>query len=398
MIPGVLFATIALVGGTVWPGEGPPLQNATVLIENDRIVDVGTNLVIPDGAQVYGCQGMVITPGLVDAYTQLGLVEISSVGSTNDTSPKHNHPIRARLRAADGLNPNSEVLPHQIAYGILSAGVHLSGGLMSGQVNALNLSSGRAYDHFIGVNLSLGGMKEQSRAHILSSLHIAFEQAGAWLKTQTVSKRPEQLPARDLQVLAELLKGNGRLFVRAQRQSDIEQAIRLGETFGIRVVIVGGREAWRISDQLAARNVAVIVNPVANAPTNFDSILLNSKGLSILVKKGVKVAISTMATHQVRKLRQWAGNAVRDGLAYEAAIDAITVIPAALLGLPDRKGIKTGQIADLIVWTGDPLELSSFPHLTINRGTVLQPRTRQKALFRRYRCSIEDRKDCKIKP
>ena len=201
-------------------------------------------------------------------YTQLGLVEISGVAGTNDTSPRSAAEVRAKFNAADGINPNSAVLPHQVDYGLLTAGVRLAGGLISGQLTAIDLPSGRTYPHFIGINARLGGLSEQSRVQRIDALYDAFEQAQVWRKTKRVSNRPEQLASRDLMVLSRLLQGEGRLFVEAHRQSDIEQALKLGKRFGIRIVIVGGQEAWRVADKIVAADAAVVMNPVSNAPSN----------------------------------------------------------------------------------------------------------------------------------
>ena len=395
---GVFFATIALVGGTLWSGDGERIEGATILIEGERIVQVGHKIPIPTGARVKECHGLVITPGLIDAYTQLGLVEISGVRGTNDTYPKTKSEIRAHLRAADGVNPNSAVLAHQVDYGLLSAGVHVSGGLLSGQLTAIDLPSGQVHRHFGGVNTRLGGLNEQSRVQRIAELNEAFEQTKNWIRTRRISNRPEQLPERELRVLARLLNGKGRLFVEAHRQSDIEQALQLGKKFGIRIVIVGGQEAWRVADQLVTDNAAVIMNPVANAPGNFDKLFTRPNSISFLLSRGVNVAISTLSTHHARKLRQWAGNAVRGGLAYPAAIRAITVTPAQLLDLPKRKGVRPGQVADLVVWSGDPLELSSFPTLRISRGAVVDLKTRQRELFKRYRCIGSHQEKCSPAP
>ena len=261
-------------------------------------------------------------------------------------------------------------------------------------MTVIDLPSGKAYPHFVGVSARLGGARDQSRAQRINLLIDAFEQTRIWMKTKQISPRPEQLPAADLKVLARLLKGEGRLFVEADRQSDIEHALALGQMYGVKIVIIGGQEAWRVAQRLANQNVAVILNPISNTPTNFDRLLTKPNSISILSKRGVNVAISTLSTHNARKLRQWAGNAVRGGLPYPDAIRAITVTPSNLLQLPDRKGIAPGQIADLVVWSGDPLELSSFPTLRISQGKLVDARNRQKALFERYRCDQSKQIHC----
>ena len=390
----IMMATIALIGGTLWTGNGERVEGATVLIEGNRIIQVGRKIPIPTGAIVKECHGRVIMPGLIDAYTQLGLVEISGVGSTNDSRPNTDHAVRSDLRAIDAINPNSYVLAQQVEYGILSAGTHLSGGLISGELAVIDLVSGRPVPAFVGVNLSLGGGAEQSRAQHVALIYDAFAQAQQWMKTKTVSDRPEQLRVNQLRTLSRLLAGEGRVFIEAHRQSDIEHALAFGTHFKLKIVIVGGQEAWRVAKKLAKSRTPVILNPVQNLPGSFDRLFTNPKGISILIDAGVDVAISTLSTHQARKLRQWAGNAIRDGMSYPDAVRAVTVIPASILGLSQKAGIQPGAIADLVVWSGDPFELSSFPAYRIKGGKIINLPTRQRSLYTRYRCLDQSSTGC----
>jgi imidazolonepropionase-like amidohydrolase len=293
----IMMATIALIGGTLWTGNGERVEGATVLIEGNRIIQVGRKIPIPTGAIVKECHGRVIMPGLIDAYTQLGLVEISGVGSANDSRPATAHPIRSDLRARDAINPNSYVLAQQVEYGLLSAGTHLSGGLIGGQIAVIDLVSGQPEASFVGINLRLGGQAEQSRAYRLAAIYAAFEQAERWQKTKTISDRPEQLSAQQLATLARLISGEGRVFVEAHRESDITHALALRKRFNLKIVIVGGQEAWRVAQTLSSTRTPVIINPVQNLPGSFDRLLTNPKGISILIDAGVDVAISTLSTH-----------------------------------------------------------------------------------------------------
>lgn len=390
----IMMSTIALIGGTLWTGNGERIEGATVLIEGNRIIQVGRKIPIPTGAIIKECHGRVIMPGLIDPYTQLGLVEISGVGSANDTRPDTEHAVRSNLKASDAINPNSYVLAQQVEYGLLSAGTHLSGGLISGQIAAIDLVTGEVAQSFVGINLSLGGQSGQSRAQRLELLYDAFEQAQAWQKTKTVSNRPEQLNVKQLKVLSRLIAGEGRVFVEAHRQSDIEHALAIGARFQLKIVIVGGHEAWRLASKLAKTRTPVIVNPVQNLPASFDSLLSHPNRINLLIDAGVDVAISTLSTHQARKLRQWAGNAIRGGMSYPDAVRAVTVIPAEILGLSQSAGIKPGALADLVVWSGDPFELSSFPAYRIKGGKLIKVKTRQKALYTRYRCLDQSDANC----
>ena len=395
MIIQFMMATIALIGGTLWTGTGERIEGATVLIEGNKVIQVGRKIPIPTGAIIKECHGRVITPGFIDAYTQLGLVEISGVGSANDTRPKIETAIRVDLKASDAINPNSYVLKQQIEYGVLSAGTHLSGGLISGQISALNLVDGLTDSGFKGINLRLGGQVEQSRAIQVARLREAFEQAKV-KRTQNLQPR-EQLPVTKLRILSRIMSGEGGVFVEAHRQSDIELALELSATYTFKLTIVGGQEAWRLANRLAKTRTPVIINPVQNSPTSFDRLLTHPRHLSILIDAGVEVALSTFSTHQVRKLRQWAGNAIRAGMPYQDAVRAVTIIPAKLLSLPQAAGIQPGAHADIVVWSGDPFELSSFPTYRIKNGRAVNLSTRQNGLFQRYRCLNSDDSDCQYK-
>ena len=401
MTLGYLLSTIALVGGTLWSGHAERLEGATVIIENDQIIAIGKDVPIPTGATVKTCHGLVITPAFIDSYTQIGLVEVSGVKSSNDTRPDVEAKIRPHLRAIDSFNSASGVLPHQVAYGLTTAGIHLSGGLLSGELSAVNLVSGIPHAHLVGMNVRLSGSREQSRSAHLYRLRSALSQAKVWQKKGEPSDRNDRLNEDQLNALKRLLDGGGRLFVEAHRASDITTALNLGEAFGVKIVIVGGTEAWRLAKRLSQTDTPVILNPISNAPESFDRLFVSPNNLNILIENDVEVALSTFGTHQARKLRQWAGNAVRAGLAYPEAIRAVTVTPAKILGLKDQQGIRVGQKAELVVWSGDPFELSSFPKVIISGGQEVKMMTRQQRLFDRYRCFPDGGAHCenaKISP
>ena len=150
-------------------------------------------------------------------------------------------------------------------------------------------------------------------------------------------------------------------------------------------MIVGGREAWLEAESLAKAQVPVVIDPSANLPGSFDALRTRHDAVAILSRAGVKVAISTFSTHNARKLRQWAGNAIRSGLSRAEALKAVTSTPANILGLKERGAIQKGRVADLVVWSGDPFELSSEAEQVIIGGRLMSSNHRQRALFERYR-------------
>jgi imidazolonepropionase-like amidohydrolase len=153
----------------------------------------------------------------------------------------------------------------------------------------------------------------------------------------------------------------------------------------VRLVLVGATEAWMVAEQIAAAKVPVIVDASANLPSNFDMVHARSDAAALLHRAGVKVVLSTFDAHNVRKLRQWAGNAVRDGLPHAEALKAVTSAPAEVLGIPDRGVLAKGKIANLVVWSGDPFELSTRAEQVVVQGRPVPANHRQRALFERYR-------------
>jgi len=171
-----------------------------------------------------------------------------------------------------------------------------------------------------------------------------------------------------------------------QRASDILAALQLAKEFSVRPIIAGGAEAWKVARQLAAAKVPVLVNPLLPGPTSFDKLGARDDNAALLHAAGVNVVITTNDTHNARKLRQLAGNAVRAGLPHEAAIAAITRGPAEAFGMATQYGtLAPGKVANVVVWSGDPLETTTHPIAVIIRGRRIDLANRQTALLNRYR-------------
>jgi imidazolonepropionase-like amidohydrolase len=167
--------------------------------------------------------------------------------------------------------------------------------------------------------------------------------------------------------------------------SDIRAALGLGREFGLKVLIAGGREAWMVARELAAAKVPVIVQPTQNLPSSFDGLSSRLDAAALLSAAGVKVLFSTQGEpHMVRTLAQEAGNAVAWGLPYADALRAITSNVTEAFGLEGGQ-VAPGQVADLVLWNGDPLEVSSRPLGMWLGGKQVPLTTRQQALFEKYR-------------
>ncbi|GAG22074.1 unnamed protein product, partial [marine sediment metagenome] len=183
-----------------------------------------------------------------------------------------------------------------------------------------------------------------------------------------------------------VLAGEIPLVVQVDRASDILAVLRIAEEYGVRPVIRRGTEAWMVAEQLAERNVPVIVKPLTSLPAGFDRLGARFDNAAILHEAGVAVAVSSFQSHRAHNIGLEAGNAIRFGLPWEAALRAVTLTPAEIYGVADRHGsIEAGKVGNLVVWSGDPFELSSRAEVVIIRGVRVPRESRQLELLERYR-------------
>ncbi|MCB9543993.1 MAG: amidohydrolase family protein [Myxococcales bacterium] len=384
----LLAAVVAIVGGTVHPVEGEVIEGGTVIITDGRITAVGAGLVAPAGATVIDARGKVVTPGLFHADTALGLVEIWGAEETVDLDGGGD-PIRAAFRAVDAFNPQSTVIPVQRAHGITAALVAPGGGLIAGQAAVMPLWGEGPIAAPAAMVAGLGGGAPGSRGMALLRLREALDDARVYDKNRAAFERRalRDLAASrlDLEALVPVVRGELPLMVRVDRESEIAAVLRLAEAQKIRVIISGGAEAWRLAGPLAAAKVPVIIDPVLNAPESFDQLRTRADAAALLVAAGVPVALSTFGLHEARKLRQWAGNAVRAGLPHPAALRAVTRAPALMFGLTDRGALTVGARGDVVVWSGDPFETRTRAEHVFVGGEPAPLDHRQRALLDRYR-------------
>lgn len=396
----VLFVNIAVaqptafVGGTVHPVNGPPIENGTVLIAGDTIMGVGSDVELPEGTRVIDVSGKVVTPGFIHANAHVGLIEIGS--STIESRVNDNH-IAAGLSLVDAVNPASQLIPVTRAGGVTTVVSVPTGGLISGQAIALRLSGESIDDMLILSPAAIVGRANRSArsyaggslAGVFARLRTLFEDALYYRdnKSEYDGNRLRDLSASktDLDALLPLFDGELPLLLTTNRRSDIEAAIRLSEDFGFRLLISGGKEAWTVAPRLAEAGVAVVIDPLENIPT-YDGLLTRLDNAAILSKAGVSVSFSVSEEYNPRLLKQQAGNAVAHGMTWDDALAAITINPARAFSLDDSLGsLEVGKQADLVVWSGEPLELSSNAEMVFIAGKQTSIRSRQTLLMERYR-------------
>jgi imidazolonepropionase-like amidohydrolase len=384
---------LVYAGATVYTGTGEVLRDATVVVAQGKIVQVGKNVAAPAGAQTVSAKGLVITPGLVDALTSVGLVEIDLEDATHDDREAGVDPIRAGFRAADGYNPASMVIGVIRAEGLTSVGVMPQGGLFSGQSAWADLDGATAAEALaapiLALHVHLDGAGDGGHATAILRVREAFDDARAFQKNRAAWERNQSrrfaASRLDLEALTGALDGKLPVVFHVDRAADILAVLGVARELKLRPVIAGGAEAWKVARELAAAKVPVIVYPLAQVHS-FDALGAREDNAAKLFAAGVLVGISTGETHNARKLRQVAGNAVRSGLPHDAALAAITRVPAEALGLGARYGtLAPGKTANLVVWSGDPLELSTHAVDVVIHGRRVSLRNRQTALLEKYR-------------
>ncbi len=376
---------LAIHAGTVHLPDGP-VADHTVVVRAGRIEAIVPGDAPGDCIPVELGDAQ-LTAGLVDPAATVGLVEVGMEAPTRDTDGGGD-PVRAAFRVVDAYNPLSTVVPVARLGGLTSAVVVPSGGLVAGQAGWVDLVGRRQAEAIVAPSVAMRahwGASGISRAATLLRLREVLDDARTWSRDRAAwargASRPYDLGRLDLDALVPVVEGRLPLVVTVDRAADIEALVRMAREEDIRLVLDGAAEGWLVADLLAEAGVPVIVDPLVPGPTNFDRIHARPDNAAMLAQAGVQVMISTHSAHFARKLRQAAGNAVREGMDPVAALRAITVVPAEVFGQPDHAGIAPGNVANLVAWSGDPLELTTAVRGTWIRGRP-QPLVSRQTLLR----------------
>ena len=386
--------SVLIRGATVHTaGAQGSLQNTDVLMRDGRIAAIGTGLSAGD-AQVVEAMGRPLTPPLFGGVTGIGIEEVSGERGTRDDrlslGEAKDMAVRPEFDVTLAFNPDSIVIPvarvEGIGFTLISAGSASS--IIGGQGAMMRLdgSVDPAGPKVLYLALGADGM-DQSGA----------SRAAQWmLLDQLIDEARGRLPADShvaaltpagKRALAPYLDGRGTIVVGVNRAADIRQLLRWSKRHGLRIAIRGGAEGWRVAPELAAANVPVFVDPLVNLPSNFDQIGATIENAARLQAAGVRVGFAQAAdaSHNARKLRQLAGNAVAHGLPWDAGLAGLTRVPAETFGVGESIGtIAVGRIADLVLWSGDPLDVTSSAVQVWFDGRAIEMRSRQTELRDRY--------------
>ncbi len=399
--------TVALVGGMLHPVSRPDVAGGTIVLRDGKIAALGAGLEIPAGAKVVDVRGRHVYPSLFPVLTDLGLVEISSVRATVDTTELGE--INPQARADFAMNFDSELLPVARSAGILIAGVTPGGGIVSGSLAAMKLDGWTredatlkapaaivvrwpdlAIDRPPTARLSVR-LQEKRRDEALEKLKNAFADARAYSKAKAAEGKAG-IPRHDddpkLEALLPALDGHLPIIVVAQRVAQIRAALAWAKEENVKLVLAGARDGWRVADEIAGANVPVIVEQPLELPTRQDEPYdANFASAGILSKAGVRIAFSDGSdASNARNLPHQVAAAVAFGFPREKAVAAMTLEPARILGIAARVGsLEPGKDATLIVTDGDILDLRTHVLAAYLDGRALDLSDKQKRLYERYK-------------
>ena len=406
--------TIAYMGATVHTmGPQGKIENATIVIRDGRFEAVGDGLTPPADARIIDVDGKIITPGLFTAMGRLGLTEVSAVPATVDYYQSGTR-FSASFDIADAYNHRSSLVAVNRTGGITRAltapapsdsAAHMPKQVFSGLAAIVQLGDHPEFvaNRAIAMVVNLGGTGSAeasgSRAAALLALRAGLDDSIDYRRNKDAVERGQRreysLSIEDLEALQPVIAGQTPLLVAVNRESDIQTIVRVADEYGLRLIIYGGAEAWIVADLLATNNVAVILDPKLNLPKSFDALNARLESPAILAAAGVEISFGgdrRSETHAARNIAQSAGNAVANGLPWIDALEAITISPARMYGVDDQYGsIEPGKEADLIVWSGDPLELTSNPDDVVIRGEQVSLENRQTLLLERYMQTDSDK-------
>lgn len=378
-------------------GPGGVIENGDVLVRNGVIAAVGVDLAVPEGASVIDAAGRVVTPGFFAPYSQIGISEVSADDESNDSSAQGDFPLSAALDVVDAYNPNATAIAIGRAGGVTRAlsapnpGGKLFGGRaavvdLSGRIGSITKPQAVQFAIMgYGGASRAGDTRMGSWAVMREYLDEAISYA-ANPRDYALRQRDARFSTGDLKALGAVVNGSQPLMVRVDGAPDIRNLLRLKNDYRLNVIILGGAEAWRVAREIAAANVPVILDTSDNLPASFEDMGATLENAARLNAAGVRIAFECGGNQFMRVIGQSAGLAVANGLPYDAALAALTINPATIFGLEARLGsIEVGKAADIVVWDGDPLEVTTRPTNVLIDGRAMSLENRQTKLRDRYR-------------
>ncbi len=406
----------ALTHAKIFTLAGAPIDDGTLIIRDGKIAAIGANVEVPAGAEVIDAKGLQIYPGLFDPITQMGLSEISAVRATVDSTETGAY--NPDVIAATAVSPSSEHIPVTRAAGITevltvpdSGGFDSggSGGVIGGQASAIHLAGWTINDMLIKKSVAMVISWPQIETRTFDFATFSRKEKPFSEAKEDYQKQVNELTdyldrarhyaeamghggpsdfQRDLkfEALAPVVRGQLPVLVFANRARDIRNAVEFCDKQKLKMILAGGEESYKLKDLLRSKGIPVILRPTLSLPNEeddpYDRLLSQPADLA---SAGVKFAFGSFDNSFSRRLGQQAANAVAYGLPYDEALKAVTLYPAQIFGVADQLGtLETGKIANLIVTTGDPLELTTDVKFLFIKGQRTSLDNRHLRLYEKY--------------
>ena len=393
LLPQSLSADVtALVGGTIHPVTSEPIENGTLVFDESGILSIGQDIAVPEGAERVDCQGKHVYPSFVAAYSQIGLVEISSISATDDREEMGSFNPNATAHKA--FNPDSELIPVTRSNGVLLALAAPTGGLFSGQSSLMKLS-GWTWEEMLlkpQVAMHVNWPRAQDDGKELETITKLVEDARAYKSARDAD---EDLTPFDIrwEAMQPMLAGKQPLMVEADELVEIQSAVAFAAEHKLRLILFGGYDAPRCAALLKAHNVPVIVSAIHRLPLRRDDPYDASYTLpNRLREAGVQYCIAGDSgnSSNLRNLPYHAATAAAYGLPADEALRAITLYPAQILGVADRVGsLEPGKAATLFVADADPLEAPTQIISAYIDGKPVDLNDRHKTLYERFKRRLD---------
>jgi len=399
----------AIRNATIYPVSAAPIPNGTIVFDKGVITAVGANVTIPAGATVIDGTGLSVYPGLIDAGTQVGLLEISSVPGTVDTAELGD--MNPNARADVALNPHSNLIPVARINGITNAVVEPEGGIISGSSAMVQLAGWTPQEmtlqaplamHIHFPRLRTGGFDDQPQdeeaekeakknyTKNIDKLRDTLRDAQAYGKAMAARKGDSTVKRFDrdlmLEALVPVVEGREPVVMHANLARDIRAALKFADEFKLKVILADAEDVAKVIPDLKKRNVPVILGPILSLPTHeddpYDLVFSNAKAL---YDAGVPFAIQSSDQHNARNLPYHAAACAAFGLPKDVALKAITIYPAEIFGVDDKYGsLEAGKVANVILTDGDPLEFRTNIKRVFIAGEEISTDSRHTLLYEKF--------------
>ena len=403
---------IAVTNARLVIGDGSaPVEGGTVVVRSGRVVAAGAGVAVPEGVRSVDARGAWVTPGMVAGFGRVGIIEVDAVDETNDATARQ-AVHSASLDISPALNPRGTPVAVNRLAGITRALVYpgQSGGLFNGRGalvdlgNDMDMVTRAGLFQYVEFGETGAERAGGSRAATFQHFRMLLSEARDYGRNPAAydgRTRDALLNRADAEALLRVLDGRDRLFIRVNRASDILAVIGLLREFpGVRPTFIEVAEGWMVAREIAAARIPVIATALADLPETFEMLGASQSNIGRMAAAGVQVSIGQINDNEIHRLhyaRQYAGNLVAltrvpgaTGLNWDAALASITNGPAVAAGADGIVGsLRPGRVGDIVIWDGDPLEVTSAPTAVYIDGVEQPMESRQRELRDRYMNPVE---------